>query len=279
MTVLETALPRRSSFRRWRFAKGPHPPAPGRVSQLQAVQRGQTGDFASSPDDVHLPWKAPEAGGGKSFSRNHCAKATGPLSDIAEPGRRMESGRDALIDALKAINGRYVPDTAPDRISEYEAVRIAYYHDVQAADRVLRAEQRPLTEATSSAYSLDPTTISNPPRRPIDRGLRSDGQPHARDARRSSASPGPGGGQGTQVGDPRLRGLRPGLEPGRVQEGERRVPAGQRRDLLRERSRPRREPGMGAQSYAVPRESRGVNAESERRAAGTAWRHWRGGSR
>ena len=50
----------------------------------------------------------------------------------------MPEGRDALIAILKRLDGRYVPDPSPDRITEYEAMRIEEYQDEQMAWHVQR---------------------------------------------------------------------------------------------------------------------------------------------
>jgi VWFA-related protein len=51
---------------------------------------------------------------------------------------RMEAGRDELIEMLKRLDGRHIPDTAPDRMSDYEAMRIHVYHDPQVEATVSR---------------------------------------------------------------------------------------------------------------------------------------------
>jgi VWFA-related protein len=51
---------------------------------------------------------------------------------------RMPEGRDELIDMLKRIDGRMIVDSAPDYISEYEAMRIHVYNDPQVSARVAR---------------------------------------------------------------------------------------------------------------------------------------------
>jgi VWFA-related protein len=51
---------------------------------------------------------------------------------------RMPEGRDALVAILKRLDGRYVPDPSPDRITEYEAMRIEEYQDEQMAWQVKR---------------------------------------------------------------------------------------------------------------------------------------------
>ena len=52
---------------------------------------------------------------------------------------RMPRGaRSRSIDILKRLDGRYVPDPSPDRITEYEAMRIEEYQDEQMAWQVKR---------------------------------------------------------------------------------------------------------------------------------------------
>jgi VWFA-related protein len=51
---------------------------------------------------------------------------------------RMEAGRDELITLLKRLDGRLLPQAGPDRMSDYEAMRIHVYHDVQVEQRVAR---------------------------------------------------------------------------------------------------------------------------------------------
>jgi VWFA-related protein len=51
---------------------------------------------------------------------------------------RMMAGRDELIQLLKRLDGRLIPDMAPDRISDYEAMRIQAYNDPEVSARVRR---------------------------------------------------------------------------------------------------------------------------------------------
>jgi VWFA-related protein len=151
----------------------PAPAARPRVSAntLPELQRGQTGrTFVIVFDDVHLtPWKTPQARGAvKSFLEKGLREGDRVTLVSTSAGvawtARMESGRDALIDTLMAMAGHYVPDTAPDRVTEYEAVRISRYHDLPVAERVLRrwASNGLLTDVEKQRYNIDPTTISNP---------------------------------------------------------------------------------------------------------------------
>src|SRR5258706_7249037 len=50
----------------------------------------------------------------------------------------MEAGRDELIALLKRLDGRFIPDSAPERMSDYEAMRIHIFHDQQVEQTVSR---------------------------------------------------------------------------------------------------------------------------------------------
>ncbi|MFI5183984.1 MAG: VWA domain-containing protein [Vicinamibacteria bacterium] len=54
---------------------------------------------------------------------------------------RMEEGRDELITLLKRLEGRHIPDSGQDRISDYEAMRIWVYNDPDVTARVSRRYQ------------------------------------------------------------------------------------------------------------------------------------------
>ena len=44
----------------------------------------------------------------------------------------MPEGQEELLSILKRLDGRYIPDSSPDRVTEYEAMRIVVYQDVAA---------------------------------------------------------------------------------------------------------------------------------------------------
>jgi VWFA-related protein len=50
----------------------------------------------------------------------------------------MEGGREKLLDMVKRFDGRYIPDTSPERMTDAEALRIHVYRDAQTTERVLR---------------------------------------------------------------------------------------------------------------------------------------------
>lgn len=51
---------------------------------------------------------------------------------------RMAAGRDELIALLKRLEGRLVPDTSPERMSDYEAMRVHVFSDQLVEQRVRR---------------------------------------------------------------------------------------------------------------------------------------------
>jgi VWFA-related protein len=51
---------------------------------------------------------------------------------------RMEAGRAELLDLVKRLEGRLIPETRKDWMSDYEAMRIDIFHDNMILDRVQR---------------------------------------------------------------------------------------------------------------------------------------------
>jgi hypothetical protein len=50
----------------------------------------------------------------------------------------LPEGQEELLSILKRLDGRYIPDASPDRVTEYEAMRIVVYQDVELARVVAR---------------------------------------------------------------------------------------------------------------------------------------------
>ena len=235
-------------------AGGRRPPPPRDLDQHRPEeQRGRT--FVIVFDDTHItPWKAqPGQGrGGRASSRRARARATASRSSRPPAATwwttRMESGRAKLLDLVKRFDGRYIPDTSNERMSDYEAMRIHVYHDPDdrragpAALRDLRRHQHRRTEASSRAATAcgpAPSTTRYVTGARV-RGLLPGHHPHPRHPRGAGAgAQRPRRGEGPQVGDPRLRGLHLRHQPRRVQARQRGLAPRQRRHLLRQRARPR----------------------------------------
>ena len=100
-------------------------------------QRGRT--FVVVFDDIHLsPGQAQRARGAVAAFLETGVGAGDVVTLIATGGgawwtTRIPDGRQSLIDILKRLDGRYVPDPSPDRIAEFEAMRIEEYQDEQMA--------------------------------------------------------------------------------------------------------------------------------------------------
>jgi VWFA-related protein len=120
------------------------PPPPPRVSTNTGVatQRGRV--FVIIFDDLNL-----------TAQRSHDAKAAvasflatgvreGDYVTLISTGggawwtERMEAGREPLIEIVKRLEGRRVPDFNPEYITDWEAMRIHVYHDELVIGAVLR---------------------------------------------------------------------------------------------------------------------------------------------
>jgi VWFA-related protein len=73
---------------------------------------------------------------------------------------RMEAGREELMALLKRLDGRFIPDSSPERMSDYEAMRIHIYHDQQVEERVSRRFET-YGASARSAQSQDANLYQN----------------------------------------------------------------------------------------------------------------------
>ncbi|OFV85957.1 MAG: hypothetical protein A2V74_10225 [Acidobacteria bacterium RBG_16_70_10] len=120
------------------------PPPRPRVSTNAAPEdrRGRT--FVILFDDIHMTrFRAREAKAAvASFLETGMREGDRvTLVSSAEGGwwtSRMEAGRADLIALLKRFEGRYIPDHSPDRMSDWEAMRIHMYRDPMVTARVMR---------------------------------------------------------------------------------------------------------------------------------------------
>ncbi len=120
-------------------------PAPRpRVSTntVKEEQRGRT--FVVVFDDIHLtPYMAQRAKAAVADFLKTGTREGDRVTLVATGGSawwstRMEAGREELIDLVKRLDGRYIPDTSPERMSDYEAMRIHIFRDPQVTARVSR---------------------------------------------------------------------------------------------------------------------------------------------
>jgi VWFA-related protein len=120
------------------------PAARPRVSTNTAreVQTGRT--FVVVFDDIHLtPGQARRAKVAVTEFLTKGVREGDRVSLVATGGgawwtTRMEAGREELITLLKRLDGRFIPDTSPERMTDYEAMRINIYRDPQVIARVAR---------------------------------------------------------------------------------------------------------------------------------------------
>ena len=147
-TVLENGVPQSiSSFEAVQLPAGAAAPPtahrlPYSTNQSPEARQGRT--FVLVFDDIHL--SAAQAQRAKAAMAEFLRTGARPgdrVSLIATGGgawwsARMPEGRDTLVAILKRLDGRYVPDPSPDRITDWEALRIMAYDDAEVAYTVQR---------------------------------------------------------------------------------------------------------------------------------------------
>jgi VWFA-related protein len=120
------------------------PPPPPRISVNTAVdvERGRT--FVIVFDDMNLtPFRARDAKAAVVSFLENAVREGDHVNLIATSGSawwttRMEAGRDQLIDTLKRLDGRKIPDTSQERLTDWEAMRIHEMRDPQVTAQVIR---------------------------------------------------------------------------------------------------------------------------------------------
>ncbi|HVO11712.1 MAG TPA: VWA domain-containing protein [Vicinamibacteria bacterium] len=116
--------------------------APVSTNATAAGQRGRT--FVVVFDDAHLGiHEARRAKAAIAQFLNRETREGDYVTLLAAGGgawwtARMEAGRAELMELLKRLEGKRLPDTRRDWISDYEAMRIHVYHDNEIYNRVQR---------------------------------------------------------------------------------------------------------------------------------------------
>jgi VWFA-related protein len=120
------------------------PAARPRISTNTDEQFRSGRTFVVVFDDIHLtPFHAHRAKGAVAQFLQSGVREGDLVTLVATGGgawwsARMEAGREELMTLLKRLDGRHIPDTSPERISDYEAMRIHVFHDTQVEARVSR---------------------------------------------------------------------------------------------------------------------------------------------
>ena len=115
-----------------------------RVSTNVGPEAQQTRMFVVVFDDIHLsPAQALPAKAAIGEFLRTGVRAGDRVTLVATAGgawwnARMPEGRDELVAILKRLDGRYIPESSPDRVTEYEAMRIVEYDDPDVAYQVQR---------------------------------------------------------------------------------------------------------------------------------------------
>jgi VWFA-related protein len=120
------------------------PPPPPKVSSNTAPEEQRARTFVIVFDDTHItPWRANQAKAAVASFLEKGTREGDRVSLISTAGgtwwtARMEAGRQKLIEMVKGFDGRMIPDMSPERMSDYEALRIHIYRDPTTVERVLR---------------------------------------------------------------------------------------------------------------------------------------------
>lgn len=121
--------------------KPPPPPVVSRNTDEDS-ERGRT--FVIVFDDMNLsPHRAQAAKGAVASFLKTAVREGDYVTLIATSGSawwttRMESGREQLIDTVKRLDGRRIPDHSLERMTDWEAMRIHLSRDPYVVSQVIR---------------------------------------------------------------------------------------------------------------------------------------------
>jgi VWFA-related protein len=117
---------------------------PGRISTNVGMDARATRTFMLFFDDLHLTRDVGERAKTALLSFIDRELRDGDLVSLIVPGRalrwhaRMPRGRAQLMEIVRSLGGLYAPDPSNERMSDYEAYRIAVFQDDAVAQRVER---------------------------------------------------------------------------------------------------------------------------------------------
>ncbi len=137
-------------------------PPPPKISSNVTPEEQRARTFVVVFDDMHItPWRANQAKVAVASFLEKGTREGDRVSLISTAGgtwwtSRMEAGRQKLIDMVKTFDGRLIPDMSPERMSDYEALRIHIYRDPTVVERVLRRyETYGVTQSMQNSQSSD----------------------------------------------------------------------------------------------------------------------------
>lgn len=123
------------------------PPPRPRVSTNQVPHPRASRTFLIVFDDLHMrPVDAPQAKGAIASFLKTAVREGDYVSLLATSGdawwsTRLEAGREDLLAVLRRLEGRRLPEARLDRLSDWEAMRVAELGDTIVGERVLRRFQ------------------------------------------------------------------------------------------------------------------------------------------
>jgi len=115
-----------------------------RVATNQRPENRTGRSFVVLFDDVHLtPFQAHRAKQAVASFLERGTAAGDLVTLVASGGgawwtTRMPQGREELVGMLKRLDGRFIPDTSPERMSDHEAMMIHVFRDQRTIERVNR---------------------------------------------------------------------------------------------------------------------------------------------
>ena len=114
------------------------------------AETGEVENLTRSSADEHSARFSPD-GGKLAFLRGQgqlvVTEVEGDRVTLVAPGAgvwrngRMPEDREELLEALQGLEALYIPDTARDRMSDYEAMRIHNFRDYEVLNRVERLKR------------------------------------------------------------------------------------------------------------------------------------------
>jgi VWFA-related protein len=120
------------------------PPKPRAISTNQSAENRNGRTFVIVFDDVHLqPFQSNRAKAAIDQFLKNGTRDGDRVTLLASGGgawwsTRMPEGYRELTSLLKRLEGREIPDTGQDRVTEWEAMRIHIYRDKEVEARVSR---------------------------------------------------------------------------------------------------------------------------------------------